>query len=67
MKQPAASDWRTAHAETARSGDFGYAHGSFRTADGTGSYMRVWERGADGAWRVVLDVTAPPPPPRPGS
>jgi ketosteroid isomerase-like protein len=65
-KQPAASGWTTAHAETARSGDFGYAHGSFRTADGTGSYMRVWERGADGAWQVVLDVTAPPPPPRPG-
>ncbi len=65
-KQPAASGWTAAHAEAARSGDFGYAHGSFRTAAGTGSYLRVWERGADGTWRVVLDVTALPPPPRPG-
>jgi len=63
-REPAASGWTTAHAEAARSGDFGYAHGSFRTADGVGSYMRVWERGADGEWRVVLDVTAPPPRPR---
>jgi ketosteroid isomerase-like protein len=63
-REPAASGWTTAHAEAARSGDFGYAHGSFRTPDGTGSYMRVWERGADGTWRVVLDVTAPPPRPR---
>lgn len=66
-REPAASGWTTAHVEAARSGDFGYAHGSFRTDRGTGSYMRVWERGADGAWRVVLDVTTPPPPPRPGS
>ena len=58
--EPAASGWMPAHVEAARSGDFGYAHGSYRTAGGTGSYMRVWERGADGAWRVVLDVTAPP-------
>lgn len=63
-REPAASGWTTAHAEAARSGDFGYAHGSFRTEAGTGSYMRVWERGADGTWRVVLDVTAPPPRPR---
>jgi ketosteroid isomerase-like protein len=66
-REPAASGWTTAHVEAARSGDFGYAHGSFRTEHGTGSYLRVWERGADGAWRVVLDVTALPPPPRPGS
>jgi ketosteroid isomerase-like protein len=66
-REPTATGWTTAHVEAARSGDFGYAHGSFRTERGTGSYMRVWERAADGAWRVVLDVTAPPPPPRPGS
>ncbi len=63
-REPAVSGWTTAHAEAARSGDFGWAHGSFRMAGGTGSYLRVWERGADGTWRVVLDVTAPPPPPR---
>ena len=37
-EQPAASGWAPAHAEVARSGDFGCAHGSFRAAEWTGSY-----------------------------
>lgn len=67
VSEPASSRWTPAHVEAARSGDFGYVHESFRTDRGTGSYLRVWERGVDGAWRGVLDVTAPPCLPRGGT
>lgn len=40
------------YAESARSGDLGYTWGRF----GDGAYVRIWTRGADGAWRLALDV-----------
>jgi ketosteroid isomerase-like protein len=54
--------WSVERIETARSGDFGYARGSYaaRAAPGTpiGWYLRVWRR--EGAtWRIVLDVVNP--------
>lgn len=49
-------------------GDLGYSYGRYALgAAERGHYLRVWRRGADGAWRLVLDVTnaLPPAPPRP--
>jgi ketosteroid isomerase-like protein len=48
--------------ETARSGDFGYARGSYAAASAPatplGYFMRVW-RLESGEWKVALDVTNP--------
>lgn len=52
--------WSPERIETARSGDFGYARGSYAapSAPGTaqGWYLRVWRR-EDAGWRIVMDVT----------
>lgn len=54
--------WTAERIETARSGDFGYARGSYAEASAPGvalgQYLRIW-RLESGAWRVALDVTAP--------
>jgi ketosteroid isomerase-like protein len=56
-----AGDFRatTAGAAAARSGDLGYAHGSYTggAAAQTGAYVRVWARLADGTWKLMADVT----------
>ena len=71
LASPAMTDeklvWTVERAETARSGDFAYARGSYAAladpAKPLGWYLRVW-RAERGEWRVVLDVTNPAPPPR---
>ena len=59
--------WTVERMETARSGDFGYARGSYAVAAApgvpTGWYLRVWRR-EGGEWRIVMDVTNAAPPPR---
>jgi ketosteroid isomerase-like protein len=56
----------TQKAESAEGGDFGYTYGAYRLEGGdapeSGSYIRVWQRRADGNWFVVADVTQPQPP-----
>ena len=51
--------WIVEKSETARSGDFGYARGSYAAAASPGKtagwYLRVWRREAAG-WRIVMDV-----------
>ena len=58
----AAWTWNADRIETARSGDFGYARGSYHAAADSaaplGHYMRAWRREPAG-WRVVLDVINP--------
>jgi len=52
-------------AEAARSGDLGFAYGSYELAGAKpekGYYARVWKRDAQGQWRIVMDVTSPIPP-----
>ena len=47
-------------AEVARSGDLGYAYGSYELAGAKpekGYYARVWKRDPQGRWRIVMDVT----------
>lgn len=49
----------------ARSGDLGYAYGSFeRPGGGAGNFVRIWRKDSSGAWRLALDVEndVPPPP-----
>lgn len=51
--------------EVARSGDLGYAYGSYELAGvkpEKGYYARVWRRDAQGRWRIVMDVINPIPP-----
>lgn len=64
---------RLASLEVSRAGDIGYTRGTFETSmldpGGAavverGAWVTVWKRGADGAWRVAIDIAksdAPPP------
>jgi ketosteroid isomerase-like protein len=57
--------WKALKAEVSRSGDLGYAYGTYelktKASDEKpaeqGNYMRIWKR-EGGTWRVVLDVTS---------
>jgi ketosteroid isomerase-like protein len=52
-------------AEVARSGDLGYAYGTYEVGGATpekGYYARVWKRDAQSRWRIVMDVVNPIPP-----
>ena len=48
-----------------RSGDMGVTYGMYERQNATGgvveqgNWIRVWERQPDGAWRVLLDASAP--------
>ena len=61
--QPGKFSASTTKAEAAEAGDFGYTYGSFKIEGAdkpdknkTGSYVRMWERRADGTWFVAVDV-----------
>lgn len=68
-------NWRATSAEVASSGDFGYTLGTFELtlndADGNpqtrqGKYVTVWEKNAEGQWKVLADIpnfNSPPPAP----
>lgn len=64
--------WEPAGGDVSRAGDLGYTYGKYELAGGgmdgqgeKGNYMRIWKREPGGPWRVVVDVTNPPPPPPP--
>lgn len=57
--------WAPSGAEAARSGDFGFTFGDWKTStespDGDleqteGKYLTVWRKGPDGKWRVLADI-----------
>ena len=58
--------WKATKADVARSGDLGYAYGTYELKSKPsdekpaeqGNYLRIWKR-HDGKWRVVLDVANP--------
>ncbi len=63
--------WEPTTAVGATSGDLGYTVGRWESArrgpDGTrttaqGSYVTVWERQADGSWKVAVDIGNPDQP-----
>lgn len=65
-----AVSWHSTDASVARSGDLGYAYGTYESRAAkpsgakpseAGNYMRIWRRFGD-TWRVVLEVTNPAPP-----
>jgi ketosteroid isomerase-like protein len=72
--------WRPTDADVSASGDLGYTRGVWKVVvdgpqghrEGTGKYVTIWRKEADGKWRVVVDIgnpdqapeaSAPPPPP----
>ena len=64
--------WEPARVEMAASGDLGYTYGRYESRgkrpDGKvitrkGCYVTIWRKEKDGAWRVVLDIGSPDPPP----
>ena len=56
-------EWQATSAEVAASGDMGYTIGTFELTaehDGTvmlteGKYVTVWQKQADGSWKVQID------------
>lgn len=52
-------------ARASRSGDLGYAYGSYEIGGDNpdaGYYARVWKRDPAGEWRIVMDTVSPLPP-----
>ncbi len=52
-------------ADVSRSGDLGYAYGSYELGGAQpqkGYFARVWKRDAKGQWRIVMDIVRPLPP-----
>ena len=58
--------WYPSVGVEAQAADLGYTYGTYGgAAPGApeqGAYVRVWRRGADGRWRLALDITNPFPP-----
>ena len=58
--------WQPAFADVSKSGDLGYAYGSYEVTDDSnvnverGNYLRIWKK-ENGNWRIVLDVANPLP------
>ena len=50
-------------ADIAASGDLGYTYGSATSGEEKGYYARVWKRDDKGAWKAVVDIFSPLPPP----
>jgi uncharacterized protein (TIGR02246 family) len=72
MQDPAfALSFEADRVEVARSGDLAYEAGSYsmtmtgpdkKPATEKGHYVVVWRKGADGAWKVVVDAPLSDPP-----
>lgn len=66
-------EWRPTRAAARAGSDLGYTVGRYRATPkenpdsviDTGTYVTIWERQADGSWKVALDVGSPDPEPRP--
>lgn len=69
--EPPLLTWRPIFATIARSGDLGYTTGPWelrKTKDAAkpeafGHYNTIWRKGADGVWKVVVDVGVEHPQP----
>jgi ketosteroid isomerase-like protein len=63
-------EWQPALVDVGRAGDLGYSTGPFRLTDTTGqwpasqgAFFSVWQRQADGRWKVWLDIGGRTPTP----
>jgi ketosteroid isomerase-like protein len=64
-RQTAALSGEPIKADVSRSGDLGYAYGSYELGGAQpqkGYFARVWKRDAKGQWRIVMDTLSPLPP-----
>ncbi|MGH9754087.1 MAG: TPR end-of-group domain-containing protein [Blastocatellia bacterium] len=64
-KQTAALSGEPVKADVSRSGDLGYAYGSYELGGAQpqrGYFARVWKRDDKGQWRVVMDTVSSLPP-----
>ena len=61
----AAISWKATKVEVATSGDLAYVSGTYeermtdasgKTVNDRGKYLEVWEKQADGTWKVVADI-----------
>lgn len=66
--------WQPERVEAARSGDIGYARGTYvltvRGPDGApvtdkGNYVEIWKKQADGSWKVAVEIFNSDLPPAP--
>lgn len=48
--------WENRGSGVSAAGDLGYTYGMARRGEASAPYVRVWEKGKDGSWKVVLDV-----------
>lgn len=68
--------WKVAKTEASKSGDIGYAYGSYQLSiqdpkapvNDTGKFLEIWKKQADGKWKCIVDtfnsdlpLPAPPP------
>jgi ketosteroid isomerase-like protein len=57
--------WRAVHCDLSQSADLGYTFGVSRLVVGDTvtkfSYAHIWRKGADGLWRLALDIQIPLP------
>jgi ketosteroid isomerase-like protein len=68
-KRPGLLIWESMAAQVSQSGDLGYTYGisKFRADASKGlaaesaSYMRIWKKQLDGAWKFVLEIANPIP------
>jgi uncharacterized protein (TIGR02246 family) len=74
FKDPASAlSWHAQVVQVSRSGDLGYARGSYQasyTLEGKpvheyGKYLTVWKKQPDGSWKVAADMYSPDAPPTP--
>jgi ketosteroid isomerase-like protein len=65
MTPGAAISWKTTKVEVAKSGDLAYLSGTYELAmndasgkpvNDRGKYVEVWQKQADGTWKVVADI-----------
>lgn len=64
--------WKPFKAEVSKSGDLGYTLGTYELETRTegqsvtryGKYCSVWKKQTDGAWKWVVDIGNPSPPPQ---
>lgn len=60
--------WEPVRSEISRGGSLGYTWGRWHRTNGTmasdGDYMTVWEKQADGSWKVLFDTGDADPPAR---
>jgi ketosteroid isomerase-like protein len=67
-KQPTGLTSHPIKSDVATSSDLGYTYGSYEVRNSSvgksvesGYYVRVWKRGENGIWSLVLDTTSPLP------